>query len=351
MAISSSNNLDLTHVPLVCICIPTYNVSGTVYATLKSILAQTYPYFIVHISDNASTDDTLNVINSILDPRLIVHQNSSNIGGEENFNRCIQLGEGKYTAIFHADDIYEPEMIARQVAFLESHPDAGAVFTKANLIDESGQLIGSLGLPKSLLSIDGVYSFSTIFKSVLQYSNFLICPSAMVRTEIYQKEIQSWRGCEFGTSSDLDVWFRILQHHNIGVLNEPLIRYRISRNQHSALLRSRIIRSDLFLVLDRYINQSEVQAFLSSEDKLNFTRLERTDRLVRAANFYLLGRENEARLLCADIFSVDAFQAALHDRRGLATFALGLFLHFFIFFHLSVIGKPLLLRLKYYARK
>lgn len=337
--------------PLVCICIPTYNAAATIRETLASVLAQTYTNLVVHISDNASTDGTLKVIESIADQRITIHRQKENIGAEGNFTKCIQLATGKYTAIFHADDVYEPSMVTKQVAFLEANAEAGAVFTEASLIDASGKMIGSLGLPQRLLSVDCLYDFKTIFKFVLQYSNFLICPSAMVRTEVYQQEIRSWRGEAFGTSADLDVWFRILQRHIIGILPERLMRYRISVSQHSEQLRSRTIRSDFFRVIDHYLAQEDVHVLLSPENWLHYCRLERTDRIVRAVNLYLLGHEQEARALCLGILPADAFRAAVHDCRGLATLAAGISLKFFIFLHLPAIGKPLLLRLKRLARK
>ena len=76
-------------IPLVCICIPTYNVAATVRETLESILAQTYKNIVVHISDNASTDGTLDVIESITDSRITIHRHAVNVGGEGNFNRYV----------------------------------------------------------------------------------------------------------------------------------------------------------------------------------------------------------------------------------------------------------------------
>ena len=121
--------------PMVCICIPTYNAAATIRETLTSILAQTYTNLVIHVSDNASTDKTLEIVESMADSRIHIHRHENNIGAEGNFTRCIQLATGKYTAIFHADDLYGADMVAKQVAFLESHPDAGAVFTEAEMID------------------------------------------------------------------------------------------------------------------------------------------------------------------------------------------------------------------------
>jgi succinyl-CoA synthetase alpha subunit len=59
--------------PLVCICIPTYNAAGTIRESLESILTQTYRNIVVHVSDNCSTDDTLNVVASMADDRVTIH--------------------------------------------------------------------------------------------------------------------------------------------------------------------------------------------------------------------------------------------------------------------------------------
>lgn len=56
--------------PLVCICIPTYNAEATIRETLASILGQTYSNLVIHISDNASTDGTLMVVESMRDSRV-----------------------------------------------------------------------------------------------------------------------------------------------------------------------------------------------------------------------------------------------------------------------------------------
>lgn len=337
--------------PLVCICIPTYNASATIRETLESILAQTYANLVIHVTDNASTDETLKIVESASDARVHIHRQEKNIGAEGNFNSCIELAEGKYTAIFHADDIYEPYMVAKQVAFLEATPEAGAVFTEASLIDDEGNRFGEIHLPRGIVSTNGLYDFVTMFKAVLRHSNFFICPSVMVRTQIYQQEIKCWRGELFKSSADLDVWFRLLKSHAIGVLPECLMRYRISMGQYSAKLRSRVERADFFRVTDFYLAQEDVQMLLSSDDWRNYGRLERTDRVVRAANLYLLGREQEARELCQDTLSADALWAAFCDRRSLITLAVGIFVKTFTNLRLPGIGRPLLLKLRHLARK
>lgn len=341
----------MTEQPLVCICIPTYNAAGTVRETLLSILSQTYRNLVVHISDNASTDDTVKVVESLADPRVHIHRQASNVGAEENFNNCIQLAEGKYTAIFHADDLYEPQMVEREVAFLESHSEAGAVFTAASIIDESGKRCGEINFPANLGSFDRLYGFETIFKAVLRHSNFFICPSVMARTRVYQQDIQSWRGNLFKSSADLDVWLRIARKHPIGLLPAPLMRYRISANQFSAQVRLQTARPDFFLVTEHYLAQEDVRGMLNRIDLENYARLDRRDRVMRAVNCFLSARSGEAQSLLHDIFSWDAWKAGMQTKRGFGVLVAGIYLRVLLLFRLEKLGRLTLGYLKHVMRK
>lgn len=337
--------------PLVCICIPTYNAAATIRETLESALAQTYPNLVIHVSDNASTDDTLKVVESVADGRLHLHRQEKNIGAEGNFNRCIQLAEGKYTAIYHADDIYEPDIVAKQVAFLEANPAAGAVFTEAATIDERGNKIGEIRLPQGILSQDGLYGFATMLKAVLRHSNFFICPSVMVRTQVYQQEIKCWRGEHFRSSADLDLWLRILQQHPVGHLSERLMRYRICSEQWSAKVRLGTGRADFFLVIDHYLAQAPVRALLDAADLSHYRWLERRDRVMRAINLFITGNLEQANELVHDILSRDALKAALKSKRGAFVLLLGTYVKLLALFRLDRIGKMSLTYIKQVTRK
>lgn len=337
--------------PLVCICVPTFNAAETVRETLLSILSQTYQNLVVHISDNASTDETLEIVKSLRDSRVHIHRNQSNIGGEENFNRCIGLAEGKYTAIFHADDLYEPQIVEKQVTFLERYTEAGAVFTAAKLIDETGKKIGQIQFPSGLGSFDRLYDFDTVFKAVLLHSNFLICPSVMARTTVYTQSIRSWRGDLFKTSADLDVWLRMAKKHSIGLLPEHLMRYRISNNQFSAKVRSQTERADFFLVIDHYLEKKEVQDILNSADLENYERLDRRNRVGRAVNCFLSAKPIDARVLLSDLFTYRAWKAGMQSKRGFGVLVAGLYMRALLFFGLEKTGRFTLRYLKRIMRK
>ena len=340
-----------TILPLVSICIPTYNAEKTVAATLRSVLMQSYGNFTVQVVDNHSTDGTIAVVEGFADPRVSIHRNLVNIGGEGNFNRCIELATGTYTAIYHADDLYEPEMVALQVSFLETYPEAGAAFTQALLIDEDGSTIGAIHQPHELAATGPLHHFPEVFKAILKHSNFLICPSVMARTSVYQNDIKCWRGELFGPSGDLDVWLRMLQRGPVGVLPETTMRYRISSSQWSANVRLDTRRAAFFEVMDHYLAQADVRRLVNTRDMTNYARLERRDEVMRAANAILKGQPALARELCPRIFLTDALRAALTTKRGLGVFILGLYLRLTLALRLDGFARWSLTHLKRIAKK
>jgi glycosyltransferase involved in cell wall biosynthesis len=324
---------------LVCICIPTYNVEKTIAETLHSILNQTYSNLIINIVDNHSTDDTVAIVEKFDDSRIHIFRNEKNIGGEGNFNRCIKLASGKYTALYHADDIYEPEMVAKQVRFLNSHSQASAVFTEALLINERGHVTGQIKKPSSLANADDLYNFLDIFKALLAHSNFLICPSVMALTHVYQQHVKAWNGQQFGSSADLDVWLRMLEYGPIGILPDKLMRYRVSDSQWSARVRLSVDRSAFFKVIDDYLSRIEINALLASVDLANYKQLENRDLVMRAANAFIGKQYALASNLCPNALSLDILYPAFHKPRGLAVFILSIYIRSMLFFRLYWITR------------
>ena len=340
-----------TDEPLVCICIPSYNAESTIRATIDSILSQTYKNILIKVVDNASTDRTLEILRAYSSSRLQIMSNASNLGGEGNFNRCIELCEGEYTAIFHADDVYAPNIIEKQVEFLALHRSVGAVLTEAINIDANAKVIGSITVPKAARSENCIYSFQSLFKAVLTHSNFLICPSALVRTEVYQHIIKTWQGERFASSADLDVWLRIAQHTSLAILPQPLMYYRTSDDQFSSLVKRQTERADIFKVLDYYLSQPFVQALITPVDLKNYENLEARDRVMRAVNLFLLDRSHEANALCFDIFSPRSLFAAINNKRGKLSLFCGAMIKFTTILRIEFVGKTIMNQfIRYYHK-
>ena len=257
--------------PLVNVLIPTYNVEKTIKKTLLSILNQSYKNFIVYIVDNNSSDKTISIIKSIKNKKIKLFKYRKKVVAEENFNRCIKLSKGKYTAIFHSDDIYDSEIIYKQICFLEKNKKAGAVFSDGYLIDQNDNLIAPATSPLYAKNDNFNYTYEQIFEELSINYNFLLCPTAMVRTPIYKNEIKRFRYDLFGNSSDLDAWLRIAKKHSIGIIRQKLINYRISPTQQTTVTRKDTNLPDFFKVIDYYIKDKKIKN--KNQIKKNYTIL------------------------------------------------------------------------------
>lgn len=278
----------------VTICIPTYNSESTLRETLRSVIAQSYGNILIKIFDNASVDKTVQIARefAMKDQRVQVYAYPENVGGEGNFNRCIQAAEGDYTAIFHADDVYETDIVAQQVAFLDSHSDCVAVATGACLIDADGVKSGIRFLPPHLRSRERVeFRFEDLLRTVLMYGNFITCPSVMARSNVYRDQIGRFRGDLFGSSSDLDVWLRFSKVGRFGLLTKPLMRYRVSEASFTVReTKRRFTEHDLLRTLRNYVSDPADGLKLNARD-LRFMQFhEAKDAAARRMNIVLSAR-------------------------------------------------------------
>ena len=210
--------------PLVSVVVPVRNGEAHLRESLDSILEQTYPRLEVIVVDDASTDTTPAILASYGD-RIRVHRQSATRGIYGNANDGIAVAQGELVGVFHADDVYLPEMVEREVAWLERHPEAGAVFCSDVFVDGEGRELGRLSLPPEVRG-ERPLDYRTVVNTLLTHTNvFLRCPTALVRASVY-REVGCYRDDEFKNSSDMEMWLRLARSHPIGVLEEHLLLYR-----------------------------------------------------------------------------------------------------------------------------
>jgi glycosyltransferase involved in cell wall biosynthesis len=140
--------------PLVSVCVPVYNGEKYIKKTLETIINQTWRDFELIISDDGSKDNTLAIIQEFNDDRIIINRNPVNLGQAGNINKLIELAQGEYIAIYHADDLYEPDILEKEVNFLNKHPEAVAVFAMYDQIDSKDNKINEVRLPEKVSSKD-----------------------------------------------------------------------------------------------------------------------------------------------------------------------------------------------------
>ena len=121
--------------PLVSVIMLTYNRANLVPYAIQSILNQTYQNFELIIINDASTDNTSDIISKYAkDPRIKIITNTTNKGIVYNRNLGIKLSQGKYISWLDDDDLAEKNKLEEQVKFLEKHQDITILGTQISLL-------------------------------------------------------------------------------------------------------------------------------------------------------------------------------------------------------------------------
>lgn len=282
---------------LVSVFIPAYNAAAFIEETLRSLLAQSHSQIEIVVLDDASTDDTAARVASFADVRLRYLRNERNIGQFQTMSRAAELTRGQFIAICHADDVYEPDSVATELAFLLAHPQAGAVFAQNNIIDEAGRLLARVTIAPQFAGRP-LLEYDEIFRDLLRNTNQLLCcPTFMARREVLL-EAGAFDGERYRIAADLDMWLRILRRHPVGVLADRLVNYRRSKEQQSSKYRRmRTTPDEFFAIMDRYVELDGFNVRLEPADRREYEFHRFDDAIFRAANLVILGRPDEAQPL------------------------------------------------------
>ncbi len=111
--------------PRLTVLMPTYNVAPWVEEAIQSVLNQTYHDFELLVVDDGSTDNTLDHVHAIDDPRIRIAAFPNNVGLAENLNRGLDLINTELVARMDGDDIAEPDWLETGIKVLDTHPEVG----------------------------------------------------------------------------------------------------------------------------------------------------------------------------------------------------------------------------------
>ena len=127
----------------ISIGLPVYNGGNFLKHSIDSILCQTYSNFEFIISDNASTDSTMDICKyyAAMDSRIRYIRNDANIGIMGNFNQVVRLANGEYFKWVAHDDIHAETFLERCMEGLEKEPSVVLCYTKSKIINENGEII------------------------------------------------------------------------------------------------------------------------------------------------------------------------------------------------------------------
>lgn len=218
--------------PLVSVCLPVYNGARFLAAAVASVQAQTHADFELRVFDDASTDGSWELLQSIRDPRLILHRNSRNLGPEANWNQALAAATGHYIKLFHQDDLLAPDCLERQVNVLEQHPEAMLTFCRRHIVGPDGRRLLTRGGPWR----EGpVSAEDAVRRCVRAGTNLIGEPSAVLLRAGAGRRAGGFDG-RIPYLIDLDYWLRLMAFGPAWAIDAPLVSFRVSPQQWSAAI-------------------------------------------------------------------------------------------------------------------
>lgn len=225
----------MSETPKVSVVIPVYNRERYLAEAIDSVLAQTFADFELLIVDDGSQDRTVEIAKSYRDPRIRIVQHERNQGVAAARNTGVTQARGTYVAFQDSDDIAYPDRLARQVAFLDSHPDYAAVGAWIDWMGEDGR---PLGKAKRKATDTEDIAAQSLFRAGLENTTAMVRRTELARYPYDER---------FAVSEDFDLWTRIAADHKLAGLPRVLVRRRVHDRQTTRVqsARAQAARSDI----------------------------------------------------------------------------------------------------------
>lgn len=215
---------------LVSIITPSYNSSKFIADTIEGILKQTYPNWELLITDDFSTDNSIEIINKYVqqDSRIKLLKLGKNSGAGVCRNKSIEAAKGRYIAFCDSDDVWMPHKLEKQLAFMEKM-DCALTYSSYMQMDEVGN---EKGIVVCMRKID---------YASMKRDDGIGCLTAMYDTEKVGKMYMS----SLRKRQDWGLWLEILAKCKVSYgLKEPLAYYRLRSdsisNKKTALIKHNI---------------------------------------------------------------------------------------------------------------
>lgn len=226
--------------PRATVLLAVYNGARWLGRSLDSVLKQDWRDFEMLVVDDASTDGSPAVLAAVDDDRLVVLRNESNLGLTASLNRGLALARGAVILRHDADDLSLPGRFARQMAFMDAHPDVGVCGSWAAMVGENDEALGLYRVPTDHGPIVWQVGFGHGFAH----------PCVALRTGVVRDAggyDENWR-----TAQDQELWTRLAWTTRLANIAEPLVEYRVhgamaSRVRSAEQRRGDVLARQLFL--------------------------------------------------------------------------------------------------------
>ncbi|MUP44174.1 glycosyltransferase family 2 protein [Gramella sp. BOM4] len=270
--------------PLISVCIPTFNGAEFLKETLDSISIQTYENLEVIISDDESEDKTLEIIEDFKKtskiPVHIYKHIRSSIGA--NWNNCIKKANGEFIKFIFQDDLMEPACISSLYRAYQINKSAALVACKREILIEDSILndetrkwkdeYGDLQKNLELKEFNGLKILNKkIFKSDFLFTkplNKVGEPSVTLFPKKIIDKIGYFRE-DLKQNLDYEFYYRLLKRFDIVILGQSLVKFRIHSEQATQLNKNNNI--DDYRIFDKIIYK-EYFWFLNRKKQIEYLK-------------------------------------------------------------------------------
>ncbi len=203
-------------IPKITVLMSVFNGAAFLRESIQSILDQTYSDFEFLIIDDGSRDHSLEIIQSLKDPRIKLLPNEKNMGLIYSLNRGLTEAKGLYIARHDGDDISLPTRLEKEFQFLETHPKVGVVGSYFIAINEAGDFLQNFRPPINNESIQQ----KLLIKNCFAHGTVMFRKNCIEKVGGYRPELKH---CE-----DYDLWLRISEHYELANIPEYLYTWRLN---------------------------------------------------------------------------------------------------------------------------
>lgn len=205
----------------VSVVIPVHNGEKYLAQAIESVLAQTFRDFELLIVDDGSTDGSRAIIDHYArrDARIRI-LSQANRGVSAAGNLGFEKARGEWVSRLDADDLFLPDKLQRQIAFIRQHPDVRIVGTLGYFINHAGRIIG-------LVNSDGPFARTEFERMAKRGEPVFFVHSS---TLMHRQTVLSVGGYreQFVQAEDVDLWLRMAEKgHLLLKMPEPLLLYRL----------------------------------------------------------------------------------------------------------------------------
>jgi glycosyltransferase involved in cell wall biosynthesis len=202
--------------PKVSVIIPTHNRAELLRGAIASVMKQTFQDFEVIVVDDASKDNTPEVVHSFADNRIRYVRNEINKGEGGSRNVGLRNASGDFIAFLDDDDEWLPEKLRLQVDLLERSPaKVGAVYTGFYQIEKSTGRRWQQPSPTKR---------GDVFRELLT-ENWIVPSTMLLRKQCFDTAGWFEEGMNFGT--DYDMWLRVAKEFHFEYIDRRLVYYHL----------------------------------------------------------------------------------------------------------------------------